>query len=82
MRWLDGASEELDLIDHVGRLEHLKDEREADHQLANGPRALRAEGNAGVRLPVVQAQEIVVVGHHDAACLLGVGQELGIGRAE
>ncbi len=73
MRWLDVASEELDLVGHVGRLEHLEEERQARHHLANSPRALRAEGNAGMCLPVVQAQEIVVVGHHDPACSLGVG---------
>ena len=33
-------------------------------------------------LPVVQAQEIFAVGHHDPACSLGVGQELGISGAE
>jgi hypothetical protein len=38
--------------------------------------------HADVWLLAVQAQEIVVVGHHYPACSLGVGQELGIGRAE
>ena len=82
MPWLDGASEEFHLANHVDGLEHLGDECQARHKLANGPRALCAEGDAGVWLPLVQAQEIVVMGHYDAACLLGVGQELGISRTK